>query len=93
MSVTYEIDGETWGVYLGEDRPHPDVLPLIFHCTTNSSHGWKVVEVPASEWESEDRVSRLSESELAELFERAQPFDVTHDPKTEENSVGETPLR
>lgn len=92
MANTYETGGDTWRVYLGDDAPHPDTLPLIFHCTSNPSNGWRVVEVPAADY-TEDRVGKLSESDLAELFGRAQPFDYTHDPKSKENTVGDTPLR
>lgn len=93
MANTYETGGDTWRVYLGEDPPHPGVLPLIFHCTSNPSHGWRVVEVPEGELGGRTSVDDLDESELGELFDRAQPFDYTHDPKSKENIVGETPLR
>ena len=94
MAKTYDdAEGATWRVYLGDDAPHPGVLPLIFHCTSNPSNGWRVVEVPADEYGEEERVSQLSHDELGELFGRAQPFDYTHDPKSKENSVGDTPLR
>ncbi len=93
MDRIYETEGDTWRVYLGEDRPHPDVLPLIFYCTSNSSNGWRVVEVPAGEYAGDDPVAELSDPELEDLFDRAQPFDFTHDPKSAENSVGDSPLR
>ena len=93
MPNTIEDAGDTWRVYIGEDAPHPGVLPLIFHCTSNPSNGWRVVEVPESEFAGASRVDELSESQLAELFGRAQPFDYTHDPKSKENTVGDTPLR
>lgn len=93
MANTYETAGETWRVYLGEDAPHPGVLPLIFHCTSNPSHGWRVVEVPEGDLTPPSGVDQLSESQLAELFQRAQPFDFTHDPKSKENTVGDSPLR
>lgn len=93
MERSYETDGDTWRVYLGEDRPHPGVLPVIFYCDSNSSNGWRVVEVPAAELPGTDPLAGLSVSELEDLFSRAQPFDFTHDPKAEENSVGDTRLR
>lgn len=93
MARTIKTGGDTWGVYVGEDAPHPGVLPLIFHCTSNPSNGWRVVEVEAAEFGGTERLQDVSESELAELFGRAQPFDYTHDPKSKENSVGDTPLR
>lgn len=93
MGRTYETAGDTWRVYLGEDAPHPGVLPLIFHCTSNPSNGWRVVEVPEASLRGEDEIDDLPDSELAELFDRAQPFDYSHDPKSKENTVGDTPLR
>ena len=93
MAKTYEIDGESWRVYLGEDAPHPGLLPLIFHCTSNPSHGWRVVEGSDREYGSEDDVDALSESDLERLFLRAKPFDYPHDDKAKENTVGDTPLR
>ena len=93
MAITYDdVQGDTWRVYLGEDPPHEGVLPLIFHCTTNPSNGWRVVEVPESEY-SGDRVDGLKEPELEELFARAQPFDFVHDEKAKENVVGDTDPR
>lgn len=93
MATTYETAGDTWRVYVGEDAPHEGVLPLIFHCTSNPSNGWRVVEVSMSEFGGAGSVDDLSPSELAELFERAQPFDYSHDPKAKENTVGDTPSR
>lgn len=93
MAKTFEIDGDTWRVYLGEDAPHPGLLPLIFSCTSNTSHGWRVTEVPDSEYRGADDVDALSEQELETLFRRAKPFDYPHDPKAKENTVGDTPLR
>lgn len=93
MARSYEIAGDTWRAYIGEDAPHPGVLPLIFHCTSNPSHGWRVVEVPAEEFEDSADLDQMEEDQVAELFDRAQPFDFTHDPKSKENTVGDTPPR
>ncbi len=89
MAKIIDTAGDTWRAYLGEDTPHPGVLPVIFHCTSNPSNGWRVVEVPAADFGA-GSVDALGEAELAALFERAQPFDFTHDPKSAENSVGNT---
>lgn len=93
MPELTDKSGDSWRVYIGDDAPHPGVLPLIFHCTSNYSNGYRVVEVPEAEYASEGAVDQLSESELEELFGRAQPFDFTHDPKAAEGDVGDTPLR
>lgn len=93
MAKIRDAIGNDWTVYLGEDAPHPGVLPLIFHCTSNPSWGWRVVEVPEDEWGGGRSVDDLSDQDLQALFDRAQPFDYAHDPKSRENTVGETPLR
>lgn len=93
MAKIHEAAGDSWRAYIGEDRPHPGVLPLIFHCTSNPSNGWRVVEVPESDFEWSTDLDDMPDSELAALFERAQPFDYTHDPKSRENSVGDSPPR
>ncbi|NIP80691.1 MAG: hypothetical protein GWM90_16310 [Gemmatimonadetes bacterium] len=89
---TYEANDETWDVYLSEERPHEGVRPLVFHCTTNTSHGWRVVEVPEDEYGA-GRIAELSDEELDALFERSQPFDYPHDRKAREGSIGDTPIR
>jgi hypothetical protein len=88
---TFTANDEEWNVYLSDERAHEGLRPLIFHCTTNSSHGWRVVEVPAGDYEG--RIGELAESELDELFERSQPFDYPHDPKAREGSIGDSPTR
>lgn len=93
MAHIKDSAGDRWEAYVGQDAPHPGVLPLIFHCTSNPSNGWRVVEVPEADWSGDRTVDQLSSSELEDLFDRAQPFDYTHDPKTKENTVGDTPLR
>jgi hypothetical protein len=93
MTKTYDFDGEQWRAYLGEDPPHPGLLPLIFHCTSNSSHGWRVVEVSDREYASDADLEALEDAKVEALFRRAKPFDHPHDPKATENRVGRTPLR
>ena len=87
--MDYKANGEKWDVSLSEERPHEGVRPLIFRCTSNSSRGWRVVEVPASEYTPE-HMDELSPAELDSLFERSQPFDYSHDPKAVEGHIGDT---
>ena len=93
MPTINDTAGDTWRAYVGEDAPHEGVLPLIFHCTSNPSNGWRVVEVPAAEFAGAGRIEAMDDAELADLFGRAQPFDHAHDPKSRENTVGDTPPR
>lgn len=87
--MRYRADGERWDVYLSEEPPHDGVRSLIFHCTSNSSHGWRVAEVPAAEYRSSDDLDRLDGDELDELYARSQPFDYAHDPRAREDHIGD----
>lgn len=87
--MSYKANGESWDVSLSEERPREGVRPLIFRCTSNTSRGWRVVEVPDSEYTPE-RMEELSTSELDALFERSQPFDFAHDPLAVEGHDGDT---
>lgn len=93
MAKILDTAGDTWRAYIGEDAPHPGVLPLIFHCTSNPSNGWRVVEVQEEEFEWSADLDDMPDEELEALFGRAQPFDFSHDPKAEENTVGDTKPR
>ena len=87
--MKYKAKGERWEVSLSEETPKAGVRPLLFRCTSNSSRGWRVVEVPASEY-SPGRLDELSDDELDSLFDRSQPFDFTHDPEAVEGHIGDT---
>lgn len=90
MTRRYETNGRRWDVELSRETPHSGVTSVIFRCMSNSSYGWRVVEVPAREYEDEERIDRLSEGELEELFERSQPFDYAHDPKAQQDAIGDS---
>lgn len=91
--MRYEADGERWDVYLSDETPHDGVRSLIFHCTSNSSNGWRVAEVPEAEYESPESLERLDEADLDELFARSQPFDYAHDPSAHERHIGDPGTR
>jgi hypothetical protein len=88
--MRYDADGERWDVYLAEESPHDGVRSVIFHCVSNSSHGWRVAEVPAAEYASDEALERLEESDLEELYGRSQPFDYAHDPNAREDHIGDS---
>lgn len=90
MTQKIEANGESWRADLARETAHPGVRSVIFHCTSNSSWGWRVVEVPQHELPDADAVNRLSESELRALFDRSQPFDYAHDPKAHEDAGEES---
>jgi len=87
--MKYQADGERWDVYLSEEAPHGGLRSLIFHCTSNSSHGWRVAQVPAEEYGAPDDLERLDDSELDELYASSQPFDFTPDPQAREDHIGD----
>jgi hypothetical protein len=91
MTKRLEANGEDWDVQLSRERPHDGVGAVIFRCASNSSYGWRVVEVPAGEYETQERLDALSKVELRGLFDRSQPFDYTHDPKAHPDAIGDTP--
>lgn len=90
MTSRLKANGEEWEVQLSRERPHEGVTSVIFRCTSNSSYGWRVVEVRTGDYESQERVDSLSTAELEELFERSQPFDYAHDPKAHPDALGDS---
>jgi hypothetical protein len=88
--MRYDADGERWDVYLAEESAHDGVRSVIFHCVSNSSHGWRVAEVPAAEYASAEALERLDDSDLEELYARSQPFDYAHDPNAREDHIGDS---
>lgn len=81
MSRRIKADDEEWEVQLSREKPHAGVHPLIFRCMSNSSFGWRVVEVPLSDFDDQEHVERLTDEQLLELFHDSHPFDYAHDPK------------
>jgi hypothetical protein len=91
--MRYDADGERWDVYLSDEAAHDGVRSVIFHCTSNSSHGWRVAEVPARDYESDDALERLDDAELDRLYSSSQPFDYAHDPMAREDHFGDPGTR
>jgi hypothetical protein len=87
--MEYKADGERWDVYLSKETPTDGVRSLIFHCVSNSSHGWRVAEVPAARFSSPESLDGLEDSELDELYEQSQPFDYAQDPAAREGYMGD----
>lgn len=90
MTKRYEANGLEWEVELSRETPHSGVTSVIFRCLSNSSYGWRVVEVSVGEFPDPERIERLSEDELDVLFERSQPFDYAHDPKAHPDAIGDS---
>ena len=90
MGQRIEANGEKWEVRASREEPHDGVGLVIFRCVSNSSHGWRVVEVRESELGTQERVDDLSTDQLRRLFDRSQPFDYSHDPKAHPDATGDT---
>jgi hypothetical protein len=88
--MRYDADGERWDVYLSKETPHEGVRSLIFHCASNSSHGWRVAEVPAAEFDHDEALEDLDDETLDGLYALSQPFDFVHDPNALEDHIGES---
>ena len=83
--MKYKANGETWEVVLSEEPARAGIRPLIFRCESNTSFGWRIVEVRGEDY-PEDSVDQLTKADLDSLFQRSQPFDYSHDPKAQEES-------
>ncbi|MFW6206562.1 MAG: hypothetical protein ACOC5J_01360 [Gemmatimonadota bacterium] len=92
MARTYKANDLEWRVILSDRESRPGMVPVLFHCTSNTSFGWRVVEVPVHEHRGRT-ADDLSDDELDALFEQAQPFGAPRDPKAQEGAVGHTRTR
>lgn len=92
MARTYKGNDLEWRVILSDRESRPGMVPVVFHCTSNSSFGWRVTEVPADKFSGRS-AEDLSDSELDELFADAHPFGAPLDPKAQEGAIGHTPTR
>lgn len=87
MTRRYRAKGEKWEVQLSGETPHPGVTSVIFRCTSNSSVGWRVAEVPTRDYGDPARLEEADDQEVERLFERSQPFDYVHDPAAHPESL------
>lgn len=87
MAQRLDARGETWDVRLSREEARDGVKSVIFRCASNSSYGWRVVGVPAGEYESQEGLQSAPEAELHGLFERSQPFGYSHDPKARQDPL------
>ena len=92
MARSYVGNELEWRVILSDRESSPGMVPVVFHCTSNSSFGWRVTEVPAETYAGR-AAEDLSDDELDELFADAQPFGAPKDPKAQPGAIGHTPTR
>lgn len=77
MRDGFEAEGERWRV-TAEDDGEQGVRTFVFHCLSNSSRPYRVVQVPGNVV-STASVDDLKEAELSELFSRSHTMDYVHD--------------
>ncbi len=87
--MRYDADGERWDVYVSKESSREGLRPVIFHCLSNSSYGWRVVEVSEDEVRSDETLERLDDEALDQLYARSQPFDYARDPHAREDHIGD----
>ena len=87
-----EADGETWEARLDTHVAHEGLRAIVFSCTSNPSRPYHVVELPADELPTADRLEALPQGRLAQLFLDSDPLDVAHDPLADPLHPGGHPL-
>ena len=63
-----KASNDTWTAALGGPG-REGFRAVVFHCTSNGQRPYRVAEVPAERFASQDDLERLPENELRELFE------------------------
>lgn len=62
-----KADNDTWTAELGGPS-REGFRTVVFFCTSNGQRPYRVIEVPAERFASQDDLQRLSEDGLRELF-------------------------
>ena len=78
MRDEFQADGERWLVRSDDSDERRDVRTFVFHCVSNSSRPYRVVQVPGSVVSAE-AVADLGDAELTDLFTRSHTMDYVHD--------------
>jgi hypothetical protein len=94
MRELLHVDGDTWQVTSGENDVRRAVRTIVFHCVSNATRPYRVVEVPEPLLQGRETES-LSETDLSELFGRSHTMDYSHDAAAnpESHGYGDPPLR
>ena len=92
MARMYEGNDLEWRVILSDRESSPGRVPVVFHCTSNTSFGWRVTEVAVDKYRGRS-ADDLTDQELDQIFAEAQPFGAPSDPKAQEGAIGHTPTR
>ena len=91
MHDQFHADGDTWRVTSSGQDARRAVRTVVFHCVSNASRPYRVVEVPVG---MSREVEHASQDELAQLFHRSHTMDYSHDvaANPESHGYGDPPL-
>jgi hypothetical protein len=62
-----KADNDTWTAELG-NLGREGMRTVVFFCSSNGQRPYRVAEVPAERFASQDDLERLAEHELREIF-------------------------
>lgn len=65
--ASIRADNDTWRAELG-GTGREGYRTIVFFCASNGQRPYRVAEVPAERFASQDDLDRLAEGELRELF-------------------------
>ena len=93
MRELFHVDGDTWRITSDGVDARRSVRTIVFHCISNATRPYRVVELPESLLQSRSSES-LSEEDLTELFGRSHTMDYSHDAAAnpESHGYGDPPL-
>lgn len=94
MRGLFHADGDTWRVTTDDVDPRRAVRTLVFHCVSNATRPYRVVQVPEPLLQTRD-VEGLTEADLSDLFGRSHTMDYSHDAAANPDShgYGDPPLQ
>ena len=67
MATEIKADNDTWRIELGGSE-REGYRTVMFFCASNGQRPYRVVEVPADRFGSQDDLDRMSDGELRDLF-------------------------
>ena len=84
MRDEFSADGERWLMRADDATTTVGVRTFVFHCMSNTSRGYRVVQVPDSVAGDAD----FNEDEMRALFDRSQMMDFVHDADAQADGQG-----
>lgn len=75
MRDEFQADGDRWVMRADTATTTDGVNTFVFHCVSNTSRGYRVVQVPENVVGTAD----LDDNAMRDLFDRSQTMDFVHD--------------